>query len=785
MLDLAHLVRSIRRSPASAAAAVLTLALTVGAGASIFAVVDAVLLTPPPFTNPGALVLVGETPIENPATAPRAVPYATFEAWRERAGSIASLEAFDGTNLTLTGLGAAERISATDVTPGFLALLGVTPARGRGFQADDVGQPIAIVSHAFWRGRLGADPDVVGRRIVLGSRAHTIVGVLPERFFFALDASDIWRPLPVTPAEAARSRYRVGGLARLAGGASAASLGAALDDVSRMSSPPSRATATPVATAIAGDSRTTLGLLAAAAALAMLIAFTNLAGLLIVRSIDRRRELAVRSALGARRSEIARQLLLEAGALVAAGTAAGVLLAYWTTPAVARLALAQFGAIANREVAMSWRVVGSAAVVAFACACICGSLPAFGTSRWSLVDILRRGATPSPRELTLRRACVVGEVALAFVLLVSMALLGRTLLTVLSVNPGFDARAVLEMKVSLPAATYASRERIVSFYSTLQRALEERLGPRAVSTVDEAPLTHDRGRSVVSARPAEAGREAVVRTASPGYFDVMRIPIVAGRSFDASDGAAVGSRVVISQSLAQRMFAGEPAVGRRVLLDAGAQPAEVIGVAGDVKHRALDDPVLPTVYLSALQTPSPSSILVVRRERPDADLIAAVREEVARLDPNLPVYGTRSMEDVLATSPGVPARRLLTAALAGFALLAVVLSAIGLFGVAAHDVACRRAELALRIALGADPMRLLRATFAQGAVTVGSGLAVGGLLSIWAARALGSMLVATQQSDALSVGAAAVVLLAAGAGAVLPAALRAARTDPLTALRSE
>src|SRR5438067_1490585 len=304
MLDLLHLVRSIRRSPASAAAAVLTLALTVAAGASIFAVVDAVLLTPPPFANPEALALIRETPIENPATAPRAVPYATFEAWRERAGSIASLEAFDGTNLTLTGLGAAERISATDVTPGFLALLGVTPARGRAFQADDVGQPVAIVSHAFWRGRLGADPDVVGRRIVLGSRPHTIVGVLPEHFFFALDASDIWRPLPVTPAQAARSGYRVGGLARLAGGASAASLAAALDDVSRTSSPPSRATATPVATVIAGDSTTTLGLLAGAAALAMLIAVTNLAGLLIVRSIDRRRELAVRSALRARRSQI-------------------------------------------------------------------------------------------------------------------------------------------------------------------------------------------------------------------------------------------------------------------------------------------------------------------------------------------------------------------------------------------------------------------------------------------------------------------------------------------------
>src|SRR5439155_6325278 len=197
-LDLLHLIRSIRRSPASAAAAVLTLALTVGVGASIFAVVDAVLLTPPPFTNPDALVIVGETPIDDPAARPRAVRYSTFEAWRERAGSIASLEAFDGTNLTLTDLGAAERISATDVTPGFLALLGVAPARGRAFGPDDVGQPVAIVSHAFWRGKLAGDPDVVGRRIVLGNRPHTIVGVLPERFFFTLDASDPWRPLPLT-----------------------------------------------------------------------------------------------------------------------------------------------------------------------------------------------------------------------------------------------------------------------------------------------------------------------------------------------------------------------------------------------------------------------------------------------------------------------------------------------------------------------------------------------------------------------------------------------------------
>src|SRR5205809_3477678 len=296
-LDLLHLARSIRRSPASAAAAALTLALTLAAGASIFAVVDAVLLTPPPFANPEALLVVGETPIDQDAAAPRAVGYAIFEAWRARAGSLAAMEAFDGTNLTITELGAAERVSANDVTPGFLPLLGVTPIRGRTFEPDAVGRPVAIVTSAFWRGKLAGDPNVIGRRIVLGARTHTIVGVLPDSFTFAINACDIWRPSPLAPARAARTGYRVIAVARLAGGSTPLQLTAALDEVSRRSSPPSRTVATRIATAIAGDSTKTLGLLAAAAALALLIAITNLAGLLIVRSIDRRRELAVRSAL--------------------------------------------------------------------------------------------------------------------------------------------------------------------------------------------------------------------------------------------------------------------------------------------------------------------------------------------------------------------------------------------------------------------------------------------------------------------------------------------------------
>lgn len=782
LVDLAHVLRSLRRSPASAAAAILSLSLTLGAAASIFAVVDAVVLTPPPFADPEAIVTVGEVPSDDLTAAPRTVGYAVFEAWRERAGSLATLEAIDGTNFTLTDLGSAERVRAAYVTPGFLPLLGVTPVRGRLFDRDDVGQRVAIVSHGFWRGKLAGDPGVIGRDVVLGGRPHTVVGVLPEPFDAAFGARDLWLPFPVTPVEAARAGYRVGVVARLSHAVAPNHLEPALDEISRASSPPSRVVATPIRAAIVGDARKMLGLLGGAAGLAMLIAFVNLAGLLIVRSIDRQRELAVRTALGARRSAITRLLLVEAGALVTIGIAGGVLLALWMTPAVARLALAQFGDLANLQVAVSWRVIGVISTVAAACAGIGGSLPAYAAAQRSHVDVLRRGATPPPRELRLRRVFVTGVVALAFVLLVSVALMGRSLFTVLAVNPGFDPRGVLAMQVALPSAIYTP-ERVVSFYSALQTALEGRLGARAVSVVDEIPLTGDRGRRVVSVRPTEAGREAVVRAVTPAYFDVMRIPVVAGRGFDARDDSSAPPRVVLSESIAQRLFASDPPIGRHVSLAATAQDAEVVGVVGDVKHRALDEAPVSTVYVSAQQSPSNGSIVVVRSARPDADVIATVRDEVARLDRNLPVYGTKSMQEVVATSPGVPARRVLTATFLGFAALGVVLGAIGLFGVVAHDVSRRRAELALRIALGADRRRILNATLGQGAVMAGWGFAIGSVLSFWTSRAL-SGFVGADGVDVLSISLAALVLAVAGGAAVLPAALRAARTDPIAALRS-
>jgi len=783
-VDLLHLSRNLRRSPASAGAAILTLALTLGASAAIFSVVQAVLLTPPPFSDPDAIVTVGETPIDEPAATPRSVSYATFQAWRDRVGSLAMLEALDATNLTLTDLGAAERVSVSDVTPEFLTLLGVKPLLGRTFEPKDIGNPVAVVSHAFWRGKLGSDRDVIGRQLVLGGQPHTIVGVLPESFVYELNPSDIWRPLPLMTAQAIRDGYRVSVVARLNRNVSSTTLTATLDEVSRRSFPPVRAKVIPVVAAIAGDATKTIALLGGASALALMIAFTNFAGLLIVRAIDRRRELAIRNALGASRSEIARQLLLEAEAVVAFGTVAGVLLAMWMTPTVAHLVLEQFGGVAQRQVTVNWSVIAVIVFIASACAALCAYVPAAMTSRWSVLDVLRRGTTPAPRELRARCVFVTAEVALAFVLLASVTLLGASLIRLLKANPGFDAHGVLALQVSVPAATYNS-DRIVSFYSALLSALEERLGRRSSTFVNEIPLTGDRGRSLVGTTSTTGGHEVVLREAGPAYFDVMRIGIVAGRSFERRDNTLAPPRVILSRSLALKLFAAESPVGRQVWFAARRQMADVVGVVIDVKHRALDETVIPTVYLSALQAPSRSNIIVVRTSYPDADVIAAVREEVARLDGKIPVYRVRSMQDVVASSPGMPTRRLLTATFAGFALLAAALGAIGLFGVVAHDVASRRSELALRIALGADPIRILTATLSRGAAMIGWGVIVGAVLSIWTARAFVAAGFAANQIDALSIGLPALLSIMVGAAAILPAARRAAHTDPLMALRSE
>jgi putative ABC transport system permease protein len=455
----------------------------------------------------------------------------------------------------------------------------------------------------------------------------------------------------------------------------------------------------------------------------------------------------------------------------------------------------QFGAVTNRDIEVGWRGVAIVGTVAAICAGVAGLLPALLAARRASADALRRGFTRSPHELALRRFLIAGEVALAFVLLVSMALVGQSLASALQRHPGFRADGVMTMGVSLPATRYAGNREEAAFYATVQQALDARLGSGTTAIVDELPLTGDGGRTLIGTTPTDARAEAVARVASPSYFDVMSIPLVAGRGFDVRDERGVGlqadsdasapRRVVIGARLAAKLFGTAPAIGQAVYLAGPRQPFEVVGVVGDVVHRSVDELPLDTVYLPAALEPSRTSRIVVRSARPADEVVAIVRGEVARLDRDLPVYDVKSMSDVVAASVGMPARRVLTGTFSAFALLALVLSALGLFGIVAHDVASRRSELALRLALGANPTRLLAATMRQGTTIIGAGVAAGLMLSVWSGGMLTALAPATDRFDLLTSVAAAGVLLIVGLSAVFPAARRAARTDPLGAIRAD
>ena len=784
-IELRHFSRVIRRSPTSAAAAVLTLALTLGAGTALFALVDAVVLTPPPFAEPESLVLLGEVPMESMRAFPRPVSWTTFERWREYRHVVPQIEGFDPTNMTLTGHGPAERVSATAVTPGFFSLLGVSPTLGRTWSEEHAESDVAVVSEGFWRAKLGNDRNVLGSLIVLGGRSVTVIGVLPKRFTFGLNPSDVWVPLRRFAADSRDGGPPVRVLGRLAPGSTAARASLTLDQVSGRATPPARAVALPLAGVIAGALGSIVPLLLLGASVAIALAVINLTGLLVVSAIERHREFAIRRALGAGAWQLAKQLLIETHVLVASGAIGGVLVALWITPLVGRLALDQFRSASTSDLQVNWRAITALGLAAWPCAWLCGLAVSARGLRAKGSDLLSRSAAVGPRELALRRVLVAAEITLAFVLLASLAVVGRSLQRTFAINPGFDAAHVLTAGVSLPAVRYPDLQRVAAFYQNIDQALSNRLGRANVAIVDELPLTGDSGRSFVGAHQGQADRESVLRVAGTSYFDVMQIPIVDGRGFEGRDDRAAPSRVVISQSLARELFGDARSAGRRIWVAAPGRMAEVVGVAGDVKHRALDEPALPTIYLSAWQQPSPTSKLVVRRSQGDSDILSILRTEVERLDRELPVYGVRPMEDIVQTSPGMPTRRVMAVCFLAFAALAVVVAGLGIFGIVTHDLALRRFEYALRLALGANPARLQGAIAGRAAAIVAAGLVPGVLLATGASRMLRSVLADIDSTDPVAFAAVAAVLFFVVGIAIAAPARRVTRTDPALVLRSD
>ena len=794
--DLRHAVRLLGRRPAFAGTAVLVLGLALGANAAIFALVHGVLLAPLPYPEPERLVLLWQ----EGADGPYEVSALNFRDWRDAARSFGGLAAVSMQQAVLTGPGPATRLTAAHVSPGFFGVLGVPPAMGRGILPHEErpgAEPTAVVSHAFWRERLGGDPSAVGRRILLDGAPVTVVGVArPETGFPA--GADLWRPYAL-PADETRDTVYLRVLGRLAPGASIdearsemAALAAELERRHPDENADVGAAVEPLVDWLVGDVRTALWLLLGAVAAVLLVACVNLAGLLLARLTGRRQELAMRHVLGAGRGRLTRQLLAESLLLAAAGAAVGLLLGAWAVEALARLETVDVPRLA--EVGFGGAALAYTAVLALGSALLVGLLPAvMATSRPAAA--LResgRGASEGEATARLRRWLVAAQVAAALVLLTAAALLGRSLGNLLAVDPGFDPAGTLTFRVSLSRGSYPEDAEEAAFYERLASELRSLPGVESVSAVFPRPLSATYIVLDVALESAPAGPgpgpTAEVRWAAPGYFEAFRIPLLSGRTFTPADRPGAPRVAVVNRAFVRESLRGRTPLGTRLTLGDPADPeAEwwtVVGVVGDVLFDELSrsEPA-PELYRPYAQAPISTAYVVVRPSVRPESLVEPIRRRLAAIDPDVPMYDVRTGAEIVAAAVARP--RFVAALVGLFALAALAIAVLGVYGVLAYNVGRRTRELGVRLALGSSRRRLLWAVLGRGMRPVAAGLAVGALAALAAGRLVGSLLFGVGAADpAILAASTAALALAALAAGFVPAR-SATRVDPAVSLRAE
>jgi putative ABC transport system permease protein len=805
--DLRYGLRSLLKRPGFTVVAVLALALGIGANSAIFSVVNSVLLRPLPYKDPEQLVIAWET---NPQllsdylkTHNEAAP-ANFFDWQTESRSFENLAAFRWQDFNLTGGDAPEQVMGNAVTPNMFATLGVRPALGRDFLAEE-GQAgrenVVILGHGLWQRRFGSDPGVVGQTIGVNGRPHTVVGVMPEGFEFPRAASELWTPLaPTDDFKTNRTAHFLYTRARLKPGVTIEQAQAEMDTIAarlRQQYPDTNNQRGVRLASLSEESvaqiKPALLILLAAVGFVLLIACANVANLMLARAAARQKEIAIRTALGAGRLRIIRQLLTESVLLSLLGGTCGLLLALWGIDLLLASMPRQFalGIPGWNKIGLDYRVLGFTLGVSLLTGILFGLFPAWQASKYDLNESLKEGSKGSAGQgrKRFRNALIVSEVTLALVLLVGSGLMMRSLWRLMDVRPGFDPQNLTTLQLSLPQAQYARDEQVVAFYSELTRRLENLPGVEAAATIDMMPMGGSGGTTsfIVEGRPAPApGQypEANARTSSPGYFRTMRIPVVKGRDFSEHDTAEKPFVVVINETMARKYWPGEDPIGKR-LLDPRDRtpPAEVIGVVGDVKHFGLDDQAEEYIYTSALQTPGSGMFVVVRTTTDPVGMTATLRKEVQALDKELPVFDVKPMEQRIVESTG--ARRLVMFLLGVFALVALILASVGIYGVMAYSVTQRTHEIGIRVALGASRGDILRLVVRQGMLLVLAGVALGLLVSLAVTRFMSGLLFGVMPNDpATLVG---VSLLLAGIAfiACLVPALRAMKVDPMVALRYE
>ena len=800
MHDLRYAFRTLARSPGFTAAAVLALALGIGANTAVFSVINGVLLRPLPYPGADRLVMVFDSfPQQGMEHGPACIP--DFLDWKARSRSFQGLDAVATNRFTLTGDGEAEQIVGAAVTAGFFDVLGVRPLLGRTFSAgeDQPGRAqTVVIGERLWRRRYGSNPGILGKQIALNGRPCTVIGVAPGSF--QPGQREVWAILTLNP-PTRRGPFFLRGIGRLKEGVTVEQAAADMASVARQverDNPKDygrlRYPVVSLRETVVGNVRPLLWVLSGAVFLVLLIAVANVTNLMLARATARRREIAIRLSIGAGRGRLVRQSLVESLVLSLAGSAAGVGLASLGVRALRGLQPAGLPRI--DEIGVDSRVLAFSLVVCLSSAFIFGLAPALGAIGAELGEALKeggRGATDGRGRRRTRAALVVAQVMFSVMLLIGAGLLIRSFNLIGRVSPGFRTppERVLVMLVSPTGARYRDRTLAAYWENLLDRV-------RNLPSVDDASIAitipPDRVAFTdgfeLQGKPLPAGADypaVPVPFVSRDYFKTLGIPLVRGRAFDSRDTAESPRVTIISETMARRYFPGEDPIGRRLKHGGrsltGNTYMEIVGVVGDVKYQGLDGENEPVFYEASAQVPARPMWLLVRTSGDARALVPAVRKEIRELDPDVPVDRVGTMSDSLSESIAAPRFRSLLMTL--FAAAALVLAAIGLYGVIAYSVEQRVQEIGVRMALGATAARVLRLVVGEGSrlALLGIGLGMAGAFAL--TRVLRKMLFGVTPTDLVTFLGVSLILAVVAIAASLIPALRAARVDPVTALRHE
>ena len=805
--DLRYGWRVLRKNPGFAGVAVLTLALGIGANTAIFSVVYAVLLKPLPYTNPEQLFTAFQANAQQ-GIAETGCSYLNFEEWRAQNHVFSELAGILAHQLTLTGRGEPSVVNTSVVTPELFALLDVKPVAGRIFFPQDgkQGAPsVVLVSEDLWRGRFGADPKIIGTSIDLDKRPFTVIGILPTAFRtpFFNTKQEVWIPLVQDPLFSTfmpqRGVHLLPALGRLKPGVSVAQAQAEMDAISGRLAGEFPAEnkgwsvrLVPLQKEIVGDVKTALLVLLGAVGLVLLIACVNIANLLLTRATSRSREIAVRITLGAGRTRIVRQLLGEAAVLGLFGGVAGIGLAYWGVQVLSSLLPRNLPLV--NVIRVDNVVLGFALLLSAVASVVFGLAPALLVANSDLQTSLREGDIRSGESGNRRRArsfLAAGEIALAMVLLVTAGLLLRSFSKLMSVSLGFNVQRIVKADVSLPRFQYSTPQQWTSFSDELLARIQAQPGLQDSAVAVPRPIIDRQVNlrfEIVGNPPFSAGasRTADYVSISPDYFRVMGIPLIAGRFFNQHDVMSAPRVSVISQAMARLYFPNQDPLGKRLTFGfppGGAAEREIVGIVGDVRDVALGQAPGPMMYVPYAQAPFWGANLIVKSTMSPSSVAGAIRQEVRMIDKDLPVTDVALMPGIIEASIAQP--RLGTSLLSLFAAMALVLAAIGIFGVISYSVSQRTREIGIRMALGAQPENVLKQVLEEGAWLAAIGLAAGLAGSFAATRLITRLLFGVKPTDPLTFAAVAVILTGVTLAASYIPARQATRVDPIVALRYE